>query len=364
VVGLALVYLLGDLDDGFHPFFEIPGEVGYHVCLFLEDKGGEEGHDFGRVVGCEDVVEDELSEDELVGRVDLAGYFPFQLHAGAVVDEVEVLEDLEALLVVGEELEVLVGHELAELRDVFFDILSFNQTGASAYLRGASVNPQRIIDSVMEDDIRLFLYGRGPATAFDLPARNMQRARDIGMGFYNDARKAYGLPTCDTFSCVTDDPVIVQILNNLYGANNVSFLDCFVGGLLEKKANSNSKLGALFSASLIDQFTRVRDGDRFWYQNPGYLTKAELTEIEATKLSDIIKRNTDSILVPADVFNRKDVTPEQVFNPPENTKWIIAIIVLSIVAAVCIIVIVGLCFAKNNNRRVDDNKLYEELNHN
>jgi len=252
----------------------------------------------------------------------------------------------------------------ALLRDVFFDILSFNQTGASAYLRGASVNPQRIIDSVMEDDIRLFLYGRGPATAFDLPARNMQRARDIGMGFYNDARKAYGLPTCDTFSCVTDDPVIVQILNNLYGANNVSFLDCFVGGLLEKKANSNSKLGALFSASLIDQFTRVRDGDRFWYQNPGYLTKAELTEIEATKLSDIIKRNTDSILVPADVFNRKDVTPEQVFNPPENTKWIIAIIVLSIVAAVCIIVIVGLCFAKNNNRRVDDNKLYEELNHN
>ena len=121
VVGLALVYLLGDLDDGLHPFFEIPGEVGYHVCLFLEDEGGEEGHDFGRIVGCEDIVEDELSEDELVGRVDLAGYFPFQLHAGAVVDEVEVLEDLEALLVVGEELEVLVGHELAELRDIFFD---------------------------------------------------------------------------------------------------------------------------------------------------------------------------------------------------------------------------------------------------
>eukprot|EP01091_Cochliopodium_minus_P012305 TRINITY_DN36_c0_g1_i2.p1 TRINITY_DN36_c0_g1~~TRINITY_DN36_c0_g1_i2.p1 ORF type:complete len:463 (-),score=164.35 TRINITY_DN36_c0_g1_i2:92-1480(-) len=252
----------------------------------------------------------------------------------------------------------------ALLRDVFFDIPSFTTVGASAYLRGAAVNPQRIIDSVIEDDVRIFLYGRGPATAFDLPARNMQRARDIGMGFYNDARKAFGLPTCATFACVNDDPVIVGILNNLYGKDNVTFLDCFVGGLLEKKANSKSKLGALFSASLVDQFQRIRDGDRFWYQNPGVLTKTQLTEVEGTTLADIIRRNTDSVVVPPDVFNRRDVPPDQVYNPQENTKWIVAIVVLTIVAGMCIIIIIGLCFAKKENSRIDDNKLYEELNHN
>jgi len=252
----------------------------------------------------------------------------------------------------------------ALLRDVFFDIPSFTTVGPSAYLRGAAVNPQRIVDSVLEDDVRLFLYGVGPATAFDLPARNMQRARDIGMGFYNDARKAYGLAPCTTFSCVNNDPTIVNILNNLYGTNNVSFLDCFVAGLLEPKANANSKLGALFSNALIDQFTRIRDGDRFWYQNPGIYSSAEVSEIQNTKLSDIIQRNTDSKIVPPDVFNRRNVPPEQIYNPPENTKWIIAIVILTVVAGICIIVIIGLCFANNSNKRVDNNHLYAELNNN
>jgi len=249
----------------------------------------------------------------------------------------------------------------ALLRDVFFDVGSFNPVGISVYLRGAAVNPQRPVDSVIEDDVRIFLYGRGPATAFDLVARNMQRARDIGMGFYNDARTAYGLTTCATFSCVNNDPAIIAILNNLYGTNNVSFLDCFVGGLLEPKSNPNSKLGPLFSAALLDQFGRSRDGDRFWYENPGYLTSAELAEIRSTKLSDIIKRNTDSVIVPADVFNRQNVAPEQVYNPQDDTRWIIAIIVLTVVAGILIVVVIGLCFAKKNEKRVDDNQLYTKL---
>jgi len=175
------------------------------------------------------------------------------------------------------------------------------------------------------------------------------------------ARTAYGLTTCATFSCVNNDPAIIAILNNLYGTNNVSFLDCFVGGLLEPKSNPNSKLGPLFSAALLDQFGRSRDGDRFWYENPGYLTSAELAEIRSTKLSDIIKRNTDSVIVPADVFNRQNVAPEQVYNPQDDTRWIIAIIVLTVVAGILIVVVIGLCFAKKNEKRVDDNQLYTKL---
>jgi len=66
VIGLSLVDLLGDLDDGLHAPFEVAGEVGYDVCLFLEDEGGEEGDDLGGFVGGEHVVENEFGKDELI----------------------------------------------------------------------------------------------------------------------------------------------------------------------------------------------------------------------------------------------------------------------------------------------------------
>ncbi len=121
MVCLPLIYLLRDLDDGLHALFEITGEVWHYVCFFLEHKSGEQSNDLGGFVGCEYVVKDEFCEDQLVGGVDLAGYFAFELYSGAVVNEFEVLEDLNSLLVVWEELQILVGHQLAQLGDIFFD---------------------------------------------------------------------------------------------------------------------------------------------------------------------------------------------------------------------------------------------------
>ena len=49
-------------------------------------------------------------------------------------------------------------------------------------------------------------------------------------------------------------------------------------------------MGLTFSTILADQFGRIRDGDRFWYQN--ILEGEALKEIESTRLSDVIERNT------------------------------------------------------------------------
>lgn len=43
----------------------------------------------------------------------------------------------------------------------------------------------------------------------------------------------------------------------------VQFLNIFLGGMLE----STGHPGELFRAIIIDQFTRIRDADRFWYEN-------------------------------------------------------------------------------------------------
>ena len=46
--------------------------------------------------------------------------------------------------------------------------------------------------------------------------------------------------------------------------NRLETLDIFVGGMLE---TTSSGPGPLFTAILLDQMYRVRDGDRFWFQN-------------------------------------------------------------------------------------------------
>jgi hypothetical protein len=41
-------------------------------------------------------------------------------------------------------------------------------------------------------------------------------------------------------------------------------------------------LGALNHAIVVDQFTRLRDGDSWWYENPGVLDAPTLNQIKAT----------------------------------------------------------------------------------
>ena len=60
-------------------------------------------------------------------------------------------------------------------------------------------------------------------------------------------------------------------------------------------------MGQTIQTVLVDQFERLRDGDRFWYQNDPDLAGMQ-QEIEQTTLTDIIRRNTD-------IGNEMDETP-------------------------------------------------------
>ncbi len=66
-------------------------------------------------------------------------------------------------------------------------------------------------------------------------------------------------------------------------------LDVWLGALAEKQ-----KAGMMVSETtytiLKDQFERLRDGDRFWYQT--YLPRVLVAGLERQPLSEIIRRNT------------------------------------------------------------------------
>ena len=141
------------------------------------------------------------------------------------------------------------------------------------------------------DEVRNLLF-RGPGVrGMDLAALNIQRTRDHGIAGYNLIRQSYGLEAVVTFAEVSSDTSVQRTLEDIYDA--VGQLELWPAGLAEDHMEG-AMLGETFHAIIVDQFIRLRDGDRFWYENdPYFLTNKEiLNELRETTLADIIRRNT------------------------------------------------------------------------
>lgn len=135
------------------------------------------------------------------------------------------------------------------------------------------------------------MYGPLRFTRTDLVAVTVQRGRDFGLRSYADVRDALDLPPVETFedlnpelsssnpkvkppketgtdassgrnSVLSPSRQLLRDVADLYNGD-VSKLELFPGGLLE----SLSGPGPVFSAIILDQFERIRNGDRFWFEN-------------------------------------------------------------------------------------------------
>jgi len=197
---------------------------------------------------------------------------------------------------------------LIPLKDAFFSPSKVPvDDGIDSILRGLAAQRAQEIDTKIVDDVRNFLFGPPGAGGFDLASLNIQRGRDHGLPDYNSVRVAYGLEPVTSFAQITSDPDLQSKLASVY--DNVDDIDLWVGGLAEDHA-PGALVGETVSAVLTDQFSRLRDGDRFWYQNdPFFLdNKDHMKNVHHTTLSDVIKRNTsvDSELQ-NDVFKCKNL---------------------------------------------------------
>lgn len=183
------------------------------------------------------------------------------------------------------------------LRDAFFRTQPLLDHGIDSVLRGASTQLMQEIDTQVIDAVRNFLFGPPGAGGFDLASLNIQRGRDHGLASYNETRVALGLPAYDTFTDLTDDVALSDSLEAIYG--HIDKIDLWVGGLAEDHLPGSS-VGETFSAIIVDQFQRLRDGDRFWYEN--IWSGAELDAIRSTTLADVISRNTQVSGLQENVF--------------------------------------------------------------
>ena len=194
--------------------------------------------------------------------------------------------------------------EIAEgslaLRDAFFSPDRIrDEGGIEPLLRGLAHQRHQRIDASIIDDVRNFLFGLPGSGGFDLAALNLQRGRDHGLPSYALARAHYGLPAAWNFADLSRDPEVQARLAAAYGT--VADVDLWVGGLSEDPL-PGGHLGALFTKMIAKQFEALRDGDRFWYE--WSLPQRLVRQINATRLSDVIRRNTRIRgEIPNDVFH-------------------------------------------------------------
>ncbi len=178
------------------------------------------------------------------------------------------------------------GH--LKLRDGFFAPHELTpEIGIEPYLRGLVAQRAFKIDTMMVDEMRNFLFGRPEAGGFDLAALNVQRGRDHGLADYNSVREGYGMPRLTRFNEIAQDSRTATELRQLYG--DIDDIDLWVGAMAEQHA-PGAMVGPTNRAILVEQFRRLRDGDRFFYARS--FDGAELAEIESTTLADVIRHNT------------------------------------------------------------------------
>ncbi|MEO0869480.1 MAG: peroxidase family protein, partial [Cyanobacteria bacterium J06642_11] len=186
------------------------------------------------------------------------------------------------------------------LSEVFFPDISLLQTrGIDDLIRGVASSLSQAVDNELIEDVRSLLFGDGPnAPARDLSAINIERGRLNGIADYNTVRETYGLVRVTSFSQITSDVDKQITLQNLYGS--VDNIDAFVGFLAEDPILGGS-LGQTLTVILQNQFQRLRDGDRFYFENS--LSDPEIAAIQDTTFSDIIRRNTDTTIIQDNAFS-------------------------------------------------------------
>ena len=174
--------------------------------------------------------------------------------------------------------------------------------GIDVFLAGLAKTNMEQINAQTVDDVRSNLFNvhpRMPRMLLDLAALNIQRGRDHGLPSYNQCRAELGLKKVRKFEDITSNPDRVARLKRAY--KNVNEIDLWVGGLCED-AHRKAIVGEVLFTIVKDQFVRLRDGDRFWYECDPGLSKAEMKKLGRTRLSDVIERNTLIQEIQKDVF--------------------------------------------------------------
>ncbi|XP_030887534.1 peroxidasin-like protein [Leptonychotes weddellii] len=161
----------------------------------------------------------------------------------------------------------------------------------------------RVPSQLLSLELTEKLFSTAHSVALDLAATNIQRGRDHGIPPYADFRVFCNLTSVENFEDLQNeikDSEIRQKLKKLYGSpGDIDFWPA----LMVEDLIPGTRVGPTLMCLFVTQFQRLRDGDRFWYENPGVFTPAQLTQLKQASLGRVLCDNGDNIQqVQADVF--------------------------------------------------------------
>ena len=181
------------------------------------------------------------------------------------------------------------------LRESFFNPLQYYISGGTdPILRGLLEEKSREVDEFVNRVLTTQLFAPSDKSlGQDLAARNIQRGREHAIPSYREFRQycfdLFGVSS--EFSSYFTE----RRLQYLYGNSGFrTGIDLWVGGLAEKRME-RSNLGPTFACIIGKTFADLRDGDRFYYENPGVFTRDQRNCISNIKLSKVICDNADDI---------------------------------------------------------------------
>jgi peroxidase len=176
-------------------------------------------------------------------------------------------------------------------------------TSIGAVLKANADGNAQAMDVAAINEVRDLLFNEvipGVGGGQDLMALDTERGRDMGIPDYNTLRVSLGLPAISRFSQITRNVLVQQELAAAY-PGGVNTIDAFEGGLAEDHV-PGSDVGPLFQRIMVDQFERLRDGDRFFYLNEGFTRQELQIFAQGNTLAKIIKNNTEITNLQDDVM--------------------------------------------------------------
>lgn len=150
-------------------------------------------------------------------------------------------------------------------------------------------------DEFLADELTNHLF-QTPHLPFgmDLAAINVQRGRDHGIPPYALWREPCGLTPVKNWQ---DLEAIMSVdtvhrFRSIY--QHVDDIDLFSGGLAERPVRGGI-VGPVFACIIAQQFQNLRQGDRFWYENPAGFTPVQLQQIRQVTFAQILCKTMDQI---------------------------------------------------------------------
>ncbi|XP_053698823.1 chorion peroxidase-like [Sabethes cyaneus] len=173
--------------------------------------------------------------------------------------------------------------------------------------QGILAQPMQKVDDKFSHSISWFLNSQeGKQFGKDLVSINIQRGRDHAVRPYNHYLRLSGKHMKLDFKDF--DSKIGSKLHQIY--DSPEDVDLFVGGILEHPVEGGI-VGETFAEIISDQFSRLQQGDRYFYSNgeqtnPGHFTKLQIDELQKVTLAGILcanMNNQNNFDVPLHAFN-------------------------------------------------------------